>query len=145
MMSELNQMSGRISFFELPYTAICEAILRLAVCGTFLSHGLFALHIKESWIPLVTSFGFSVTAAITLLPIIGLMDILVAVMALVRPVRAVLIWATLWAFVAALSRVTAGLPLAEFFERTANWAAPLVLLLLHGLPKTSGALFRVSG
>lgn len=144
-MSELYNLKSRLFYFPHPSAGICEAILRMAVCGTFLAHGLFALHIKEGWIPLLTSFGFSVTAAVTLLPWIGLLDILIAVLALIRPVRAVLMWATLWAFATAFSRIVAGEPLVEFFERTANWAAPLTLLVLHGFPRTFQALFRVFG
>ena len=69
------------------------------------------------------------------------MDILVAVSVLIKPVRAVLIWATSWAFLTALIRPIAGEPIWDFVERTANWAAPLALLYLRGLPKRLEELF----
>ena len=118
-----------------------EWILRIAVFGTFLGHGVFALLGKQSWIPYFISVGISETNAIVLLPLIGVLDILVAVSALIKPMRAVLIWATLWAFATALIRPISGEPIWDFVERTANWAAPLALLYLRGLPKRLKELF----
>ena len=118
-----------------------EWILRIGVFGTFLGHGVFALLGKQSWIPYFTSIGISESTAIILLPLIGVMDILVAIFALVKPIRVVLIWATLWAFATALIRPISGEPIWDFVERTANWAVPLVLLYLRGLPKRLEELF----
>ena len=118
-----------------------EWILRIGVFGTFLGHGVFALLGKQSWIPYFTSIGISESTAIILLPLIGIMDILVAIFTLVKPIRIVLIWATLWAFATALIRPISGEPIWDFVERTANWAAPLALLYLRGLPKRLEELF----
>jgi len=112
-----------------------EWILRIAVFGTFLGHGVFALLIKQGWIPYFTSVGISEANAIMLLPLIGVLDILVAIFALIKPIRIVLIYASMWAFMTALIRPIAGEPVWDFVERTANWAAPLALLYLRKLPK----------
>ena len=112
-----------------------EWILRIGVFGTFLGHGVFALLGKQSWISYFTSVGISEANAIVLLPLIGGLDILVAIFTLVKTIRVVLISATLWAFAAALIRPISGEPIWDFVERTANWAAPLALLYLRGLPK----------
>ncbi len=120
-----------------------EWILRIGIFGTFLGHGIFALGVKEGWIPLITAFGFSEATATTMLPIIGTVDVLVAILALVRPIRIVLIWATLWAFATALARPIALDPIWDFVERTANWAAPLALLALQGVPKKLKDIFTV--
>src|SRR3989344_9003331 len=118
-----------------------EWILRIAVFGTFLGHGVFALLGKQSWISYFTSVGISESAAIFLLPLIGALDVLVALFALIKPIRVVLIWATLWAFATALIRPISGEPIWDFIERTANWATPLALLYLRGLPKRLKELF----
>src|SRR3989344_1154414 len=118
-----------------------EWILRFGIFGTFLGHGVFALLVKQSWIPYFTSVGISEANAIVLLPLIGVLDILVAVSVLIKPIRAVLIWATSWAFATALIRPISGEPIWDFVERTANWAAPLALLYLRGLPKRLEELF----
>ncbi len=120
-----------------------EWMLRIAVFGTFLGHGVFALLVKQSWIPYFTGIGISESAAMTLLPLIGIMDIVVAIIALVRPLKVVLIWATAWALVTALIRPITGDPIWDFIERTANWAAPLALLMLQGLPKKLRDLWKV--
>ena len=112
-----------------------EWILRIGVFGTFLGHGVFALLGKQSWIPYFTSIGIAEANAIVLLPLIGVLDILVAVSALIKPVRVVLIYASVWALMTALIRPISGEPIWDFVERTANWAAPLALLYLKGLPK----------
>lgn len=120
-----------------------ETILRIGIFGTFLGHGVFGLMSKESWIPLLTPYGFSENTASDLLPWIGGLDIVVAVLALFYPIRIVLIWAVLWAFATALSRPIAGDPIWDFVERSANWAAPLALLALQGFPKNIRGLFTV--
>jgi hypothetical protein len=120
-----------------------EWILRIGIFGSFLGHGIFALGVKQGWIPLITSFGFTESTATTLLPLIGAIDIVVAFMALLYPIRIVLIWATFWAFATALSRPIAGEPIWDFVERTSNWAAPLALLALQGFPKKIKDIFTV--
>ena len=124
-------------------TKTAEWILRIGIFGTFLGHGIFALGVKQSWIPLMTAFGFSEAAASTLLPFIGTADIIVAFLALLWPIRIVLIWATIWGFATALSRPVAGDPFWDFVERSANWAAPLALLALQGFPKKLKDIFKV--
>lgn len=124
-------------------TKTAEWILRIGTFGAFLGHGLFAIGIKEDWIPLVTGFGFSEAAARTLLPLIGTFDVIVAFLVLLWPIRIVLMWATLWSFMTALSRPVAGKPFLDFVERAANWAAPLALLYLQGFPKKAKDYFTV--
>lgn len=120
-----------------------EWILRIGIFGTFLGHGIFALGIKQAWIPMITTLGFSESVATTILPLIGTIDIIIAILALIYPIRIVLIWATLWAFSTALARPIAGDPIWDFVERTANWAAPLALLVLQGVPKKLKDIFTV--
>ena len=118
-----------------------EWILRIGVFGTFLGHGVFALLVKQSWIPYFTSVGISESMAVFLLPLIGIIDITVAIFALAKPIRAVLIYASVWAFMTALIRPISGEPIWDFVERTANWAVPLALLYLRGFPKKLKELF----
>jgi hypothetical protein len=112
-----------------------EWILRIGVFGSFLGHGVFALMIKEGWIPYFTAIGIPETTAATLLPLIGILDILVAIAVLYKPLRGILAWAAFWGFLTALIRPIAGEPIWDFVERSANWAAPLALLYLQGIPK----------
>ncbi|MBI4975678.1 hypothetical protein HZC20_03290 [Candidatus Peregrinibacteria bacterium] len=127
----------------LKITKISEWVLRVGIFGTFLGHGMFGLAVKQSFIPLITGFGFSESMAVKLLPLIGATDIVVAFLALLWPIRIVLMWAILWAFATALSRPIAGEPIWDFVERSANWAAPLALLALQGFPKKLKDVFTI--
>lgn len=120
-----------------------EWVLRIGIFGTFLGHGIFALGIKQSWIPYFTSVGISADAAATWLLLIGIMDIVVASLALVKPYKVVLAWASIWGFVTAIIRPISGEPIWDFVERSSNWAAPLALLALNKFPKKLKDLFKV--
>jgi hypothetical protein len=127
---------GKYEFLKIKdYFTTAEGILRLGVFGSFLGHGVFALQVKAGWLPYFTAVGMTEAMGKTLLPLIGLMDIVVAVVALLYPLRIVLAWAALWGFWTALLRPIAGQPIWDFIERWANWAAPLALLMLQGFPK----------
>ncbi len=117
------------------YKAV-EWVLRLAVAGEFIGHGVFALQGRPAWVEWFSIFGISdVGTATTLLWLIGLMDVLLAVLILIKPVRLALLWMAFWGFWTALMRPIAGDSIFEFVERWANWGAPLALLLLLGWPK----------
>lgn len=120
-----------------------EWILRIGIFGTYVGHGIFGLGVKQNWIPYLTAVGFSENLATTLLPIIGGVDLLVAVLVLFLPLRIVLIWATFWGFATALVRPIAGEPIWDFVERSSNWAAPLALLVMQGIPKKINDVFSV--
>ena len=75
-----------------------EWILRIGVFGTFLGHGIFALQIKQSWIPLLTAVGFSEMTATSLLPLIGVMDIVVEIIVMFMHFIIVMMWEKFWEF-----------------------------------------------
>ena len=112
-----------------------EWILRLGIFGTFLGHGVLAVLGKPAWLKYFVAVGISESAGASLLPLIGVMDVLVALAALFYPLKIVLGWAVLWAFATALIRPISGEPIWDFVERAANFMAPLALLVLYGLPK----------
>ena len=109
---------------------VVQWILRIGIFGTFLGHGIYALGVKEEWLKYLNTVGFDTQLAYTIMPIIGVIDILIAITVLIKPIKPILIYATIWAFAAALIRPLSGEPVLEFVERSANWAAPLALLLL---------------
>lgn len=113
-----------------------EWILRIAVAGEFLGHGVFALQGKPDWIKWFATFGVADAGlAAKLLFAIGVIDVSLALLVLIKPVRAALLWMALWGFWTALLRPLVGMPIWDFVERSANWGAPLALLLLIGWPK----------
>ena len=120
-----------------------EWVLRIAVAGEFIGHGVFALQGRKAWVEWFSIFGISdVGTATTLLWLVGLMDVLLAVLILIKPIRLALLWMALWGFWTALMRPIAGDSIFEFVERWANWGAPLALLLLIGWPKSFNEWFK---
>src|SRR3989344_1917181 len=118
-------------------TKIIEWVLRIAVAGEFIGHGVFAVQGKKDWIAWFGKFGVAdADLATQLLFWIGAMDIVLALWVLWKPWRPALLWMTFWGFWTALLRPLVGMPVWDFVERSANWGAPLALLLLVGWPKT---------
>lgn len=108
-----------------------EWILRIGVAGEFTGHGLLAVTGKQDWIGWISSMlGVSTSVATTILLIIGLSDLLVALIVLIRPVKPILLWAAFWGYFTALVRPFVGQSILDFIERFANWAAPLALFYL---------------
>jgi len=106
-------------------------VLRIAVAGEFIGHGMLALEGKKDWIAWTEQLtGMDTSAATTFILVVGIIDILIAFSILVKPMRAVLLWAAVWGVWTALLRPLVGLPIWDFVERWANWAAPLALFYL---------------
>lgn len=108
-----------------------EWILRIAVAGEFIGHGAFGIMGKQQWVGWIQKFGISDAALATqLLLIVGILDVLVGFIVLVKPMKPVLLWAAFWGFWTALVRPLVGEPIWDFVERWANWGAPLALYFL---------------
>ena len=116
------------------YEKVAEWILRIAIAAEFAGHGSFALEGKKQWIRWFAAFGIAdPDLARLLLFMIGVVDVTLAVLVLIRPMRLALLWMTFWAFWAALVRPLVGDSVREFIERGANWGAPLALFfVMHG-------------
>lgn len=123
-------------------TKIVEWVLRIAIAGEFIGHGMFALNLKQGWFHYFTDLGISVDQVPTLLILIGIMDLVVALIVLIRPIRIVLLWAILWATWTALLRPVTGDPIWDLVERFANIGAPLALLAFYGFPNNLRTWFK---
>lgn len=121
-------------------------VLRIAVAGEFIGHGFLAIEGRADWMKWISQMiGTSPETSATLLWWIGMMDIVVALIVLLKPINSVLLWAAIWGFWTALVRPIMGIGWFDFIERFANWGAPLALLLLRnngGWPKTFKEWFR---
>lgn len=111
---------------------IATWILRIGIAGTFLGHGMFALQGKEGWFKYFEAVGISNPETIlTLLLLVGILDVALAILVLVKPIKVVLLWMAFWGLATALIRWPIGPdPIWDFVERWANWAAPLALYYL---------------
>lgn len=115
---------------------IIQWILRIALFGEFLGHGIFAIQLKQRFLEMLQAFvGVTGDLANTIMKTIGTIDIAVAFFALIKPIRIILIYASIWGFLTALARPIAGDPIWDFVERWGNVGVPLALLFLRGFPK----------
>jgi hypothetical protein len=110
-----------------------EWVLRIGVAGEFLGHGVFALQGKQQWIEWVQELtGLDGATATQVILLVGILDIIVALLVLFKPMKPIYLWAAFWGFWTALLRPLVGEPIWDFVERWANWAAPLALFLMAG-------------
>lgn len=106
-------------------------VLRIAVAGEFLGHGMFGIQGKAQWVGWTQQLlGVDVATAGTLILLVGIMDIVLAFLVLVRPIRPLVLWMAIWGLWTALLRPIVGEPIWDFVERLANWGAPLALYYL---------------
>lgn len=113
-----------------------EWILRVGVAGEFVGHGLLAIGGKADWVKWISQMtSVDASVASSLLLLIGLMDILVAVTVLFKPIPKILLWAAFWGFWTALVRPLVGQSWLDFIERFTNWAAPLALYYFYRVNK----------
>jgi len=134
--SPLSSDASAIQASKPPVAAITW-VLRLGVFGEFLGHGIFAIQGKAQWVDWIEQLlGVGQTTAGFILTIVGIFDVIIAFIILLKPVRLALLWATFWGFWTAILRPIVGEPVWDFIERWANWSAPLALLLIIGWPKS---------
>lgn len=124
-------------------TKFVSWVLRIAVAGEFIGHGVFALQAKADWVGWFSKFGIADPEVATkLLFAIGILDIILAAFVLIKPIRILLLWMTFWGFWTALIRPLVGMPIWDFVERSANWGAPLALLSMYGWPRSLKEWFK---
>ena len=109
-------------------------LLRIGTFACFLGHGACGIMTKASWVPYFGVWGIPEPWAWRLMPIIGTVDILLAVLILFVPIRAVVLWMVFWAFQTACLRPFSGDSAWEFVVRAGNFGVPLAFLWSGGRP-----------
>jgi hypothetical protein len=115
--------------------------LRFGVAMCFIGHGAFGIITKPIWANYFAVFGINHDWAFRLMPITGAFDILLGIIMLIRPMRAIALWLVIWGLVTASLRPLSGEPFAELIERAGNFGAPIALLILSGGIKNIRELF----
>ena len=106
--------------------------LRIACAMCFIGHGAFGIITKAVWCNYFALFGIGKVMAYRLMPLLGTIDIIMGILLLFKPLRALMVWLVVWGIMTALCRPLSGEPIAEFIERAGNYGAPLCLLFLAG-------------
>lgn len=114
-----------------------EWLLRIGVFMCFFGHGYLAISKNPAWFQYLETVGISGLNAERTMVLIGCLDVLVAIITLIKPLKAILLWACFWAFSAALIRPLSGDSMWAFVERGVNWITPLTLYFLLVMKKKS--------
>ena len=120
-------------------------ILRIGVFMCFVGHGAFGIITKSAWLPYYEVFGVPEDLAWRTMPIVGTMDIMIGIFALLSPCRAVLLYGAAWCLFTALLRPLAGQGIWETFERAGNYGVPLAFLALAGWGRSWRGWFEPIG
>jgi hypothetical protein len=118
----------------LAHAAVLHWLLRLACVFEFVGHGAFGVITKAAWVPYYGVAGIPPEWAYKLMPLTGGVDIFLGFLVLLRPVRAALLYMTLWGLWTALLRPLSGEPVWETVERAPNYLVPAAFLAVRGLP-----------
>ena len=105
-------------------------ILRVAAAMCYIGHGAFGIITKAAWVPYFGVAHIPAAWAWKLMPVVGSMDILLGLCALLWPKRWLFAWMTVWAVWTALLRPLSGEPFWETLERAGNYCVPLAIFLL---------------
>src|SRR6266704_6641995 len=73
-----------------------EYIIRLSVAMTFIGHGAYGFVFKKAWIPFYQVLGFGPEISHILMPVTSLMDIIMGILALFLPLRAIFLHISVW-------------------------------------------------
>ncbi|HEV8128650.1 MAG TPA: hypothetical protein VGQ14_03240 [Candidatus Eisenbacteria bacterium] len=121
-------------------------IFRFAFFMEFAGHGMFGvLGGKAAWVPYFGVVGIGEATAWKLMPLIGYVDVTVGILALFRPMRALLLYGAVWGLWTAMLRPLAGQGIWELLERAGNYGIPLAFLLWSGWPSRPSQWFaRIS-
>jgi hypothetical protein len=130
-------MPGPVARATLADAGPLHWMLRLACACEFAGHGAFGLMTKAGWVAYFGVVGIPESLAYRLMPLIGAVDVSLALIVAVRPARAALLYMAVWGFLTATVRPLAGEPLWEFMERAPNWAIPLAFLCLRGFGRSA--------
>ncbi len=108
----------------------------------FVGHGLAGITLKEGWVKYFAVYGLDSQTALTLMPIVGTIDISLGILGFVSPRRWALVWCAFWGIMTACLRPLAGETVWEVLDRAGNYGGPLAFLMLAGFPRTARDLFE---
>lgn len=110
---------------------VIEYLFRFGIGMTFFGHGVMAINGNPNWFQYLEVVGINSKVALNTLLSIGIIDVVVALFLVIKPYKAIIIWAIFWTFLTALIRPISGEPIWTFVERGIIWLSPIALLKLR--------------
>jgi len=103
----------------------------------FVGHGAAGITLKEAWVKYFAVYGLDRHTALTMMPIVGTVDICLGLLGFFSPRRWALAWCAFWGLMTACLRPLAGESVWEVLDRAGNYGGPLAFLILAGFPRTA--------
>ncbi|HXQ82083.1 MAG TPA: hypothetical protein VN775_12260 [Opitutaceae bacterium] len=116
--------------FQRGSVAQASWVLRIGVAMEFIGHGALGFLHPAAWFPYFAVMGIPREAAASLMPLVGSLDLALALVALFHPLPGAVLYMALWGLGTALLRPLAGEPAWEALERSGNFGAALALFLM---------------
>lgn len=138
-------MSSRPTSRPTSLTSSLHWILRIAVFMCFVGHGAFGIMTKAAWLPYYGVLAVPENLAWRTMPIVGTMDIMIGILALLSPFRGLLLYGAAWCLFTALLRPLAGQGIWETLERAGNYGVPLAFLAMAGWGRSWRGWFEPIG
>ncbi len=136
----LRFLQARLPSLTRERVTVLEWLLRLATAGAFIGHGAYGAFMeKPGWYPFFGELGINraTVDAQSLMTWVGGFEMLSGALALVLPIRALLLFMVAWKMgTEFIWYPLADKPAWEFVERWSNYTAPLALLVVRGWPTT---------
>jgi len=117
-------------------------LFRLGMLMEFTGHGAAGLTLKEGWVKYFAVYGFDRHTALTIMPIVGSIDVALGILGFLSPRRWALAWCAFWGFMTAWLRPLAGESIWEVLDRAGNYGGPLAFLMFSGFPTTARQWFE---
>jgi hypothetical protein len=107
-------------------------VLRVGTALCMIGHGALGIGRVAVWTSYFAVVGIGRETALGLMPLVGVLDVVLGLIVLFYPIRAVVLYVAAWSLWTALLRPLAGEPVWETVERAGNYGVPLALLLMGG-------------
>jgi hypothetical protein len=114
---------------------LMQWVLRIGLASTFAGHGYYALKQHPAWTVYLDWLPISPNAIGTLLSWIGILDLVVAVLLLIKPHRYLYAWSLFWILAISIVRPLTGESLIEIVKR-GGYIACAVALWLSAIDKS---------
>lgn len=103
----------------------------------FVGHGAAGVTFKEGWVRYFEVFGLDRPTALTLMPVVGTVDIALGILGFLSPRRWALAYCAFWGIFTASLRPLSGESFWEVLDRAGNYGGPLAFLILAGWPRNA--------
>jgi hypothetical protein len=137
----MRDLIAPISRRETVNSALLGRVLLWSTATLLFAHGALQTIVRK---PLFTTLYDAIDVSASVIPVVGAVEMAVALLVLMAPVPALLLGIAAWKIATEALFPIAGAPIWEFVERSGSYAAPIALVLLYGTSSFTRITFHRS-